>query len=234
MVAVILAAAGKGTRLGFEDAKPFVKLAGRPILTYSLALFEKISEINSVILVVDADKVKEARVLVSGSGFKKVAQIIPGGAVRQESVSRGLAVIPPETKVVLVHDAARPLVSQEKVVELIAAGRKMATIPALPVSDTLKEVKEGRVIRTADRSRFYAVQTPQAFPRQVICTAYRKAKESGLPGTDDACLVESAGFPVQVIAGERTNIKITYPEDLLIAEALLHICHSERSEESNW
>ena len=221
MVSVILAAAGKGTRLGFEDAKPFVKMAGRPLLTHSLALFEEIPEINSIILVVSADKVREAKVLVSGNGFKKVAQIIPGGAVRQESVSKGLAVLLPETTVVLVHDAARPLVSKKKVVELIAAGRKMATIPALPVSDTLKEVKEGLVIRTVDRSRFYAVQTPQSFPRKVICAAYRKAKESALLGTDDACIVESAGFPVQVIPGEQTNIKITYPEDLVIAEALL-------------
>ncbi|MBT9147596.1 MAG: 2-C-methyl-D-erythritol 4-phosphate cytidylyltransferase [Syntrophomonadaceae bacterium] len=221
MVSVILSAAGKGTRLGFKEAKPFVKMAGCPLLTHSLALFEEIPEINSVILVVSGDKVREATVLVSGNGFKKVAQIIPGGAVRQGSVSKGLAILLPEITIVLVHDADRPLISKEKVVELIAAGRKMATIPALPVFDTLKEVKEGLVIRTVDRSRFYAVQTPQSFPRKVICAAYRKAKESALLGTDDACIVESAGFPVQVIPGEQTNIKITYPEDLLLAEALL-------------
>ncbi|MFA5392995.1 MAG: 2-C-methyl-D-erythritol 4-phosphate cytidylyltransferase [Candidatus Ratteibacteria bacterium] len=227
MVTAIIVAAGKGERLADSVDKPFVKLKGRPIVSYSLSLFEEITEISSVILVVSRERMADAAALVTRCGLNKVGEIVVGGAIRQESVSNGLETLPFAVQTVLIHDAARPLISKDKIMQLIAMGKKMATIPVLPVSDTLKEVKGGCVLRTLDRQHFYAVQTPQAFPREVILTAYRQAKRFGTIGTDDAALAEAAGFPVQIIEGERSNIKITYPEDLIYAGTILKLKNKE-------
>jgi 2-C-methyl-D-erythritol 4-phosphate cytidylyltransferase len=227
MVSVIIVAAGKGKRLAADADKPFIKLNGRPIVSYSLSLFEEIPEISSIILVVSGEMMAGAAALVARCGLSKVGKIVVGGAVRQESVFNGLEALPPETQTVLIHDAARPMISRNKVVQLIAMGKTMATIPVLPISDTLKEVKGGCVLRTLDRRHFYAVQTPQVFPREVILTAYRQAKRFGTVGTDDAALAEAAGFPVQIIEGERSNIKITYPDDLLYAGIMLKLKKKE-------
>ncbi|MCX5641843.1 MAG: 2-C-methyl-D-erythritol 4-phosphate cytidylyltransferase [Candidatus Omnitrophica bacterium] len=221
MTTAIIVAAGKGERLAAGTDKPFLKLNGRPIVSYSLSLFEEITEISSIILVVSGEKMVEASALVSRCGLRKVKEIVVGGAIRQESVWNGLEAIPPNVQTVLIHDAARPLISRDKVVYLITLGKKMATIPVLPVSDTLKEVKGGCVLRTLNRQYFYTVQTPQVFPREVILAAHRQAKRFGMIGTDDAALVEAAGFPVQITEGDRANIKITYPEDLLYAKLIL-------------
>ena len=223
MVTAIIVAAGKGERLATGIDKPFIELNGRPIVTYSLSLFEEITDISSIILVVSRERMADAAALVTRCGLSKVREIVVGGAIRQESVFNGLESLPVTVQTVLIHDAARPLISKDTVVQLIAVGKKMATIPVLPVSDTLKEVKGGCVLRTLDRRHFYAVQTPQVFPREVILTAYRQAKRFGTVGTDDAALVEAAGFPVQIIEGERSNIKITYPDDLLYAGIILKI-----------
>ena len=221
MVTAIIVAAGKGERLAVGADKPFIKLNGRPIVSYSLSLFEEIAEISSIILVVSRERMADAAALVTRYGLSKVREIVSGGASRQESVFNGLEALPLTARTVLIHDVARPLISKDKVIQLIAVGKQMATIPVLPVSDTLKEVKGGCVLRTLDRRHFYAVQTPQVFPREVILTAYRQAKRFGTVGTDDAALAEAAGFPVQIIEGERSNIKITYPDDLLYAAVLL-------------
>ena len=223
MVTAIIVAAGKGERLAAGADKPFIKLNGRPIVSYSLSLFEEIPEISSIILVVSRERMVDAAALVTRCSLSKVREIVIGGAIRQESVFNGLEALPFTAQTVLIHDAARPLISKDKTVQLIAAGKQMATIPVLPVSDTLKEVKGGCVLRTLDRQHFYAVQTPQVFPREVILTAYRQAKRFGTVGTDDAALAEAAGFPVQIIEGERSDIKITYPEDLLYAGVTLKI-----------
>ena len=223
MVTAIIVAAGKGERLAAGVDKPFIKLNGRPIVSYSVSLFEEIPEISSIILVVSRERMGDAAALVTRCGLSKVREIVVGGAIRQESVFNGLETLPLTVQTVLIHDAARPLISKDKVVQLIVVGKKMATIPVLPVSDTLKEVKGGCVLRTLDRRHFYAVQTPQVFPREVILTAYRQAKRFGTVGTDDAALAEAAGFPVQIIEGERSNIKITYPDDLLYAGIILKI-----------
>ena len=225
MVTAIIVAAGKGERLTAGIDKPFIKLNGRPIVSYSLSLFEEITEISSIILVVSRERMVDAAALVTRCGLRKVREIVVGGAIRQESVFNGLEALPLTVQTVLIHDAARPLISKDKVVQLIAAGKTMGTIPVLPISDTLKEVKGDRVLCTLDRQHFYAVQTPQVFPREVILTAYRQAKKFGTIGTDDAGLAEAAGFPVQTIEGERSNIKITYSEDLLYAKLLLKNKH---------
>jgi len=243
--AAIIVAAGKGKRLASDGIdKPFIKVNGRPMVSYSLSLFEEMTEISSIILVVSLERMADAAALVSCRGLSKVKKIVVGGASRQESVFNGLKALNLTVQTILIHDAARPFISKDKVAQLIVLGKTMATIPVLPVSDTLKEVKGGcvenytrpchspknrngliigRVLRTLDRRHFYAVQTPQVFPREVILTAYRQAKHFGTVGTDDAALAESAGFPVQIIEGERTNIKITYPEDLLYAGITLKI-----------
>lgn len=221
MVTAIIVAAGKGERLAVGTDKPFLRLNGRPILFYSLFLFQKIAEISSIILVVSRERTADAAALVTRYGLNKVKEIVAGGAIRQDSVFSGLEKLPSAAKTVLIHDAARPLVSEHKVTQLIAAGKKIATIPVLPISDTLKEVKNGRVLRTLDRRCFYVVQTPQVFPRGIILSAYQQAKCSKTVGTDDASLAEAAGFPVKIVEGEYTNIKITYPIDLLYAQLIL-------------
>ena len=224
MTTAIIVAAGKGERMTSAGIdKPFLEVNGRPMVAYSLSLFEEMTEIYSVILVVAKEKIADAARLVNLLNVSKVKKIVAGGASRQESVFNGLAVLARTVKTVLIHDAARPLISKGKLAQLIASGKTMATIPVLPVSDTLKEVKDGRILRTVDRRHFCAVQTPQVFPREIILTAYRQAKRFGTFGTDDAALAEAAGFPVQVIEGERRNIKITYPEDLIYAKTILKL-----------
>lgn len=221
MVAVIIAAAGGGSRLGRAETKPFVLLGNKPILAYSLTLFAEMPEVGLIIVATDPQKELNINHMVQRLGITKKVKVVAGGAKRQDSVAAGLTVLPKKVELVAIHDAARPLVSRKMASQLLAAGREGAAIPVLPVIDTLKEVADGFVGHTLDRKSIVSVQTPQVFLRHIICTSYREAEKSGFYGTDDAALVEAAGFPVKVLVGERTNIKITYPEDIIIAETLL-------------
>jgi len=147
--------------------------------------------------------------------------VVQGGAERQDSVRRALEEVPEDAGLVLVHDAVRPFVSVEKIREILsAADRDGSAIPALKVKNTVKRGTDGWVKGTVDRSDLYEVQTPQAFRREILVRAYEKAAADGFSGTDDSQLVERLGLPVRIIAGEETNIKITSPEDLRVAEIL--------------
>jgi 2-C-methyl-D-erythritol 4-phosphate cytidylyltransferase len=177
--------------------------------------------VDEIVVVAAAQETEQVRDLLRHQGLSKVTQVVPGGAERQESVFRGLEVL--STEWVLVHDAVRPFVTHERIDALLEAVRLHgAAILAVPLKDTVKVAGDAGVVeKTLDRSRLLAVQTPQAFRRTLLEDAHRRAREVGLMGTDDAMLVEELGADVRVVPGDYANIKLTTPEDLVVADAIL-------------
>jgi 2-C-methyl-D-erythritol 4-phosphate cytidylyltransferase len=163
------------------------------------------------------------REIVSQCGLQKVSQIMPGGAERQESVFIGLKAIREKAGAVIIHDGARPFVTPDLIQRSLSEARRFQAVAvALPASETVKEVDgENIVLRTVDRRQLWLMQTPQSFDYNLILRAHEEARRDGFVGTDDASLVERLGIPVKIIEGSRLNFKITTPQDLLLAEALL-------------
>jgi 2-C-methyl-D-erythritol 4-phosphate cytidylyltransferase len=218
--AVIVPAAGRGERLGPGTPKALRTLAGQPILLHAVRNLAAARDIDTIVVAVPEDSVEESRALLAGIELPIV--IVSGGDTRQGSVARALLALPPEVDVVLVHDAARPLVPAEVVDRVAAAVRQgaQAVIPTLGVVDTIKEVDaDGDVTATLDRSRLHAVQTPQGFDRGVLQRAH--AASDGGDATDDAGMVERMGVTVRVVPGHEEAFKITRPLDLVLAEAIL-------------
>ncbi|HWC77681.1 MAG TPA: 2-C-methyl-D-erythritol 4-phosphate cytidylyltransferase [Blastocatellia bacterium] len=218
----IIAAAGIGSRMHADRAKQMLELGGVPLLVHTLQRFEDCNAIDKVILVLQPSLTAEVLALVSRHNLKKIDRVVAGGAERQDSVYRGLQVIAAETtEVVAIHDAVRPFVKPEeiKTVVELAAG-KGAAVLAVPATDTIKQVKSGRVFRTLDRRAIYNAQTPQAFRYPLIREAYDRARQDGFAATDDSQLVERIGHRVFVVEGSYTNIKITRPFDLRLAEVI--------------
>ena len=195
-------------------------MAGKPVLAHTLSVFEACDAVDEVILVVGECDIEAAGEVTGRFGFSKVQAIVPGGAHRQDSVSRGLERV--SRGIVAIHDAARPLVTCEIIERSIdEADRAGACITAVPVIDTIKSAQEGTVTGTVDRSNLYAVQTPQTFRTSLIRSAYERARADGIYATDDAALVERVGGKVTIVPGSYDNIKMTTPEDLdLIAMKL--------------
>lgn len=219
---VVVVAAGRGTRMGTKESKQYLRLADKPILVHTLELFQRMDLIREIALVVGGEDIDRCRGWVRQYGLSKVAHVLEGGAERQHSVLRGLRSLS-ESEWVMVHDGVRPLVSETSVEACckaaLAAG---ASVLAVPVKDTIKQVDgDGVIVATPDRSSLWAIQTPQAFRRELLLEAHERAREDGFLGTDDAMVVERLGHPVKVAEGEYTNIKITTPEDLPYAEFLL-------------
>ncbi|TJY38892.1 2-C-methyl-D-erythritol 4-phosphate cytidylyltransferase [Cohnella pontilimi] len=224
----VIVAAGRGKRMAASDNKPYLTIAGRPVLAYTLEAFERCPEVEAIVIVAAAGEEPRASELVLREGFRKVTAIVPGGAERQDSVAAGLAAL--STAGVLVHDAARPLVTPAQIAACCeAAERHGASALAVPVKDTIKIVDgEGMIVSTPDRATLWAVQTPQAFRRSELLDAHRAAREAGTAATDDAMLLERLGRKVAAVPGDYMNLKITTPEDLLAAELFL----SRRQEEA--
>jgi len=224
--AVIIPAAGSGSRMGLDTPKQFYELAGLPILVRTVRAFHSVADIDTIVLPVPPDsrnRVEEmaGKFELAPKGGKLI--IVNGGRTRQDSVQAGLDALPPATEVVLVHDGARPLVSTQ-IIEtcLQEAARCGAAMAAIPVSDTLKAVTaEKQIQKTVDRQGLWQAQTPQAARVALLKKAYAAAEKTGFVGTDEASLLEQIGCPVNVVAGSKKNIKITHPEDLLVAEAIL-------------
>ena len=220
VVALVLAG-GTGTRMG--RPKQFLDLLGFPALLYSLRAFEECPEVARVYAVGDGVRVKE---LVGEAGFSKYAGCALPGEARSLSTKNGLELLshePPET-IVLIHDGSRCLLTPDLIGRIIDAALVEGVdgvIPAVPVSDTIKVAENGAVKETLDRSRLHAVQTPQAFPLGVLREVYGAPEESLRVATDDASLVETSGGRVVVVQGEKTNMKLTEPADLILAEAIL-------------
>ena len=215
-VAVVLAAAGRGDRLGSGVVKALRELAGEPLLVHAIRAIRAVSAIGPVVVTAPVGLVNDLTVLLASYNVV----VISGGEERQESVRHGLAALPADVDHVLVHDAARALAPPSLFVDVIAALRAgaEAVVPVLPVADTVKRVIDDRVTETLDRSDLRAVQTPQGFVLDLLVRAHAKA---GPPATDDAALVERLGLTVVTVPGSEDAFKVTRPFDLLVAEALL-------------
>ncbi len=212
----VVPAAGSGERLAAGAPKAFVNLGGRPMLEYALDGLRNSGVVDSVVVAVPPKRTDQAKLVFGGDAI-----IVAGGADRTESVRLALAAIG-DAEFVLVHDAARALTPSSLIVRVVAALQSghPAVVPGLPVSDTIKAVDaNGVVLGTPERSGLRAVQTPQGFQTEVLRRAYERAAAGGF--TDDASLVESIGTPVQMVEGDPLAFKITTPNDLLLAEALL-------------
>lgn len=223
--AAVLVAGGTGERFGRSSGKQLALLAGRPVLAHSLDACTGNGRVGLVVVVCHPERVSEyAEVLGSGLSGVEV-RFVAGGARRQDSVAAGLAEVPDGFEYVAVHDGARPLAGPELFDAALNAldvePRLTGVVVGHPSVDTLKTVEDAVVTSTPDRSRFWAVQTPQVFRSDALRAAYAEAAASEREGTDDASLVEAAGGTVGVVEGPRDNIKVTLAEDLAVAEALL-------------
>jgi 2-C-methyl-D-erythritol 4-phosphate cytidylyltransferase len=215
-------AAGRGDRFG--RPKQFTPLHGRPMIVWAIERFEREAAIDSIVLVVSPGSEERVTDVVEQEGFAKIHAIVAGGETRQESVWQGLQALDEASERVLVHDAARACLSQPLLERMIAAlAQNDAVVPALPVVDTLIHQSDGELNAMLDRENIAGVQTPQAFRTALLIKAHRSAAASGLKSSDDGSLVFALGEPVRTIEGERTNIKITFEEDLRIAEAIIDL-----------
>jgi len=220
----VLVAGGRGTRLGLPHNKAFEPLLGEPMLALSLRALLASGAFGGVTVVVGSGEIAQAEALIAGNVPTDVPLlVIEGGKDRQASVWNGLATIPPEVTHVAVHDAARPLVTTEVITTCLASAREFGSgVAAVPLKDTIKQVDAtGAVLGTPARSELRAVQTPQAFSASLLREAHQRAAQTGLRATDDAALVEAMGITVRLVEGDSENIKVTTPEDIAIAEALL-------------
>jgi 2-C-methyl-D-erythritol 4-phosphate cytidylyltransferase len=215
----VVAAAGRGERLAGGRPKAFAKLAGRPLLAETLERLEGSDWVEAIVVVAPPDWEEPTILLAEELGAGKVSACVTGGATRAESVRIGVGEVPAGAAIVIVHDAARPLLSPgviDRVLGALGEGWDGA-VPAVAVIDTLKRAVDGQVVETLDRSDLYAAQTPQAF----VADALRRALDRGGTGTDCAALVEAAGGRVALVEGDPRLVKVTTPGDLALVEALL-------------
>jgi 2-C-methyl-D-erythritol 4-phosphate cytidylyltransferase len=219
----IIAAAGAGTRMASDRPKQFLQLAGTPVIIHTLKVFEQCESINEVILVLPAAESAGFLSLAARFGLRKVARVVPGGVTRADSVKRGLMAIRAATaEIVAVHDGVRPFVTAEEIDAVVAAARiDGAAILVTPVTDTIKQVGDGRVVHTLNRGGLRRALTPQCFRYDVLRQAYDAADVTDPSVTDESVLVEKLGIPVSIVEGSPRNIKVTTAEDLVIAEAIL-------------
>ena len=221
--ALVLAAAGKGTRMGTAESKQYLLLDGEPILMHTLRTCAALDEIDEIVIVAHADDRTRCEALVAAAGFAKPIRFGTGVGERQDSVFVGLQLVGADVEFVLVHDAVRPFIAPADIRACLAEAKQSgAAVLGVPVKDTIKIVDEtGRVASTPDRKRLWHIQTPQAFRLQPLIEAHRRAQAEGVAVTDDAMLAEWVGIPVHVVPGSYTNLKITTPEDLAWASFLL-------------
>ncbi len=220
-VGVVLVAGGSGTRTASPELKQFRWVAGKPMLLHSVQRFQARADVAMVVCVLPRSHVGDPPPWLFQSDLDRLL-ISVGGPTRQASVENGLQDLPAGLGIVVVHDAARPLVSDATIDGVIAAARAgQGAVAALPVVDTLKEVGEdGRIVRTVERTRLWRAQTPQAFPREMLARAHDAANRDKVVATDDAALCERLGIPVVVVRGSERAMKITDESDFARADAL--------------
>lgn len=223
MTSAIIVAAGKGTRMGPNVDKLFLELNGLPVVAHTWRRFEHAKCIDEIVLVVRDGMQDAFAELAKSQNFRKKFQLVAGGQERQDSVWNGLASLSPETEVVAIQDAARPCTSERLISATVEAARETgAAVAAQPVTDTIKESADGKFIqRTVDRSRLWAVQTPQTFRVEIIRRALAEVRTRGLAVTDDTAACELIGQPVKLVHLNEPNPKVTRPEDLGYVESLL-------------
>ena len=236
-VIAIIPAAGLGKRFGPDANKPFLLLDGKPLIIWSLQQMETVADIAEIIPVLQLKDMEYGKEMFEEYGITKIKKIAPGGRERQDSVRNGLKLIEDKDCIVLIHDAARPLIQKDLIINALRE-LTLSFSPALkateeaftacdgvilgvPLKDTIKEASDKVVHKTLKRAALWAVQTPQLFHFRSISKAYEKASEEGYYATDDSALVERYGGRIKIVMGSYENIKVTTPEDLVIAEALL-------------
>lgn len=223
-VMAVVPAAGNSTRMGTKVKKQYLELEGIPVLARTLQVLQECSLVDGIVLVVGRGEEEYCRLeLVDRFGFSKVLKIVAGGGERQISVWNGLSALPDGTEIVVIHDGARPLLPPDRLAAVIEAAQSTgAATLAVPPKDTVKSGdSHGLVVETLPRDKLFLIQTPQAFQYKLILKAHKEALSKGVRATDDAYLVELTRRPVKLVRGSYQNIKITTPEDLVLASALL-------------
>jgi len=218
--AVVLAA-GSSQRMGQE--KTLMTVGGMPVLVRTLLAFEKSEHIDEIIVVTRVDRIEDTAELCHGNGITKLKMVIGGGATRMESALAGVSACNKEARLIAIHDGARPLVTQDLISRTVyAADKYISAVPVIPSTDTLKTVDDsGVIVDTPDRSRIFRVQTPQIFHADMIKGALTKAAKDHLPITDDCSAMDMMGVKTHVVEGDPDNIKLTTPNDIVIAEAII-------------
>lgn len=222
MYEVIIPAAGEGKRMQAEGNKLFIALQGKAIITHTLQVFNDDPTCQKVILSINPLERSLFERIIKRASFKRKIVFVEGGSERQYSVHNGLHSLSDSAEIALVHDGARPFINHAQIRSLVSDAKTHgATVLAVPVKDTIKKVVDLQVDTTIERAGLWAVQTPQAFRVSLLKEAHGKAKQTNFLGTDDASLVERIGKTVSITKGNYDNIKITTPEDLYFAEAIL-------------
>ena len=221
--AAIIVAAGSSDRFDGPVPKQFHEVSGRPLLAWTIGQFEAAASIDSILLVVAEEQLLFAsEKVIDPFRYRKVTRIVPGGSSRQESVLNGLERLPVSTELVAIHDGARPLTDPADIDSVVAvAAEHGAAMLAAGVTDTIKRAREGYVLSTLDRRELFLAQTPQVFGYDLIIEAHRRAAADGLEVTDDAALIEAAGFKVRLVESRRPNLKVTSRDDMEIVAARL-------------
>lgn len=215
--AAIIVAAGSGSRFRSDTPKQFLELNGSTVLAQTIERFESAPSVGSIIVVLSADRMDE----FDRSSFSKIINVVAGGSSRATSVLNGLNALQADTEIVAVHDGARPLVSVNEIEATIAKAKETgAACLVAPVTDTIKSVRGGEIAATLDREKLRRALTPQAFKTEVLRAAFENADLAA--ATDECYLVEKLGHPIATVEGSPRNIKITHPEDLVLAKALLN------------
>ncbi len=223
-VAVVITAAGKGTRMHSNINKQYMELGGMPVLARTIAAFQQCSQVDEIIVVINEEDINFCKnKIIERFQFSKVKSLVSGGAQRQNSVYKGLCAIGDDCGIVLIHDGARPFVAIESISESINTAQKFGACGlGVRVKDTIKiSGPNGFVASTPDRSSLWSIQTPQSFDYGIIMRAHEAAVKNNYTGTDDMVLVEKLGIPVKILEGSYNNIKITTPEDLIVGESIL-------------
>lgn len=218
-VAVVIPAGGVGRRLGSATPKQFLRLGARTILALTAGHFTRHPAVRTVVVAAPARYLAHTRRALAAVTRAGRVHVVAGGAERQESVWLGMQAVPEDAAVIVVHDAVRPFITRALIDRVLAAARTGgAAVCALPITETVKRVREALVDATVDRAGLWAVQTPQAFHAALLREAHEKARRDGFLGTDDSMLVERLGHPVAVVRGVPENVKITTPDDLARAK----------------
>ncbi len=231
-IAAIIPSAGIGRRFGSDKNKAFHMLCGKPVIVWSLELLESLGDISEIVPVFNKRDTQEGSRIIKKYGISKVKRIATGGKERQDSVCNALNLIDKDTDIVLIHDAARPLIERSQIIQMLKRIEEKETggvVIGVQPKDTIKELcckarkrsKELFVKKTLDRGALLAVQTPQIFKHKVLIKAYEKAMRENFYSTDDSAIVEKFGGRVKIMLGSHINIKITTPEDIKTAEIFM-------------
>ena len=221
-VSAVIVAAGTSKRMNDGVDKLAVQLSGKPLLAWTISRFESAEIIDEIIVVTKKDEIAKVKEMTKSEGFRKVTSVVKGGAYRQQSAQNGLNAVSTDSKVVLIHDGARPLIRTSDIKKIVESAKENgAALLAVPSKDTVKEVQNGIVTQTLPRESVWLAQTPQGFRKELLQEAFSSAEKEGYIGTDDASLVERIGKDVAIVEGHSSNIKVTVTPDIGVVQSLL-------------